>query len=194
MKVIIPKDFSGITIGQFIELQNIKSIDSDVIDFMVDFVSTISNLTYKEAANLSVADLRKIYDSLGWFNEGVKETSITERYELDGVMYCANIDISKITANQYVSIMTALKNGTDANLHHIMAALYIPYGKKYDDIPANEVAEKFYKNMPITIAYPLAVFFCNLLKDSMKDINLYLSSQAMSKTRQALKEVAELVQ
>lgn len=193
MKVTIPKDFSGITIGQFIELQNIKSIDSDVIDFMVDFVSTISNLTYKEAASLSVADLRKIYDSLGWFNEGVKETNITERYELDGVMYVANIDISKITANQYVSIMTALKNGTDANLHHIMAALYIPYGKKYDDIPANEVAEKFYKNMPITIAYPLAVFFCNLLKDSMKDINLYLSSQAMEKTRQALKEVAELV-
>lgn len=193
MKVTIPKDFSGITIGQFIELQSIKSIDSDVIDFMIDFVSTISNLTYKEVSSLSVTDLRKIYDSLAWFNEGVKESKIVERYELDGVMYVANIDISKITANQYVSIMTALKNGTDSNLHHIMAALYIPYGKKYDDIPANEVAEKFYKNMPITIAYPLAVFFCNLLSNSMKDINLYLSNQAIAKTREAMKEVAELV-
>ena len=191
MRITIPTSWEGITIKQFISLNSLKLVESDMIDYLLEVVTICCNIKYSEASKLSIDDLRKIYSSLG-FIEKLPDEKIIEKYALNGVVYQCQYDISKITAGQYVDIKEATKVDSIGRIHEIMAALYLPVGKKYGDENIGDMAELFYRNMPISIAYPLAVFFCNLLNGSMPDISLYLENQAIMKTREAMKQIAEL--
>lgn len=190
MKVIVPVSWEHITIKQFTELQNLKLVEQDAIDYLVEVVMVCCNLTYKEAAAIPITELRKVYDRMGFISE-MPSTKVVEKYELEGITYLANWDISKISAGQYIDIKEASSTEAIKNIHNIMAALYIPKGEKYGDSDTNAIADKFYNTMPITVAYPLAVFFCNLLGNSMPAIRDCLQAEAMEKTRRAIQEVAE---
>lgn len=188
MKITIPTSWEHITIKQFCELHALKLLEQDPIDYMIDVVSIVCKLKYADVCTFSLPQLREVYDKLG-FMEVLPTGPVMARYIQDDKLYQAHIDISKITADQYISLKGFAENDAVANLHNIMASLYIPYRKKFNQIPIAEVAEEFYNNMPITVAYPLSVFFCDLLENSMPNIQACLEQRAETKMKEALEMI-----
>lgn len=187
MKVLIPQSWEDVSIKQFIALHKLKFEEQEALDYMVNVVSIICDLKYSEVNKISIVDLRGIFSKLNFINELPDSRQITSLYECEGVGYECCHDISKITAGQYIDLKGFIKEDAILNLHNVMAVLYIPKKKKYNEVSVMDIADKFFEKMPVTVAYPLAVFFCNLLKHSMPDINRCLEKKAMDQVRMTLK-------
>lgn len=188
MKITVPTSWEHVTIKQYCELHALKSLEQDPIDYMVDVVAILCELKYEVACALTLPQLRQIFEQLG-FIEQLPTGPVQARLEIDKQLYVAKIDVSKISADQYISFKDFTKNDTVANLHNVMSSLYVPYKKKFNEIPIAEVAEVFYNKMPITVAYPLAVFFCDLLGNSTPLIQDCLRKRAEEKMKEALEMV-----
>lgn len=194
MNITVPTSWRDITIKQFMDLHNAGERKDDLIDYLIDVVCICCGLSYIDACKLSITDLRGLHDKMNFLNTPIDEKAkVTERYELEGKMFCASIDISKITSGQYIDLKTFICDGTMNNLHNIMASLYIPYKKKYNDMPHGEVAEMFLNKMPITVAFPMSVFFLALLNYSMRDIEDFMQIKIETDMKTAIAMLTEKV-
>jgi hypothetical protein len=182
MKITLPQSWDQVTIRQFTELIRVKEREMEPLETAIQLIAILSGEDYSEVSKLSLDSIRKAYAALSFIDSMDFPDKIEEYLEFDGVKYTAKLDIRKITAGQYIDLKDFTKD-KDAmyNIHNIMAVLYIPNGKQYNDIPQSEVAEVFYEKMPITIAYSVAVFFCNLLSASMRDIKVSLDKEMIAK-------------
>ena len=85
------------------------------------------------------------------------------------------------------------------NLHKILTTICRPVEKKrfrwqnvkIDGEVVRETADNFLKNMPITIAYPIGVFFYNHLQTLMEDTKTYLIQKASQSVKEAKKEIQD---
>jgi len=191
MKIEIPQSWEHITIKQFSELYALKSLEQDHIDYMIDVVMITCKLKYHEVSSLSLVQLKDIFGKLSFIESEPIKDKIVDRYESQGIMYVAQRDISKISAGQYIDLKTFIEKEPIKNIHNIMAVLYVPYKKKYNEVPVTEIADSFYDTMPITVAYPFALFFCNLLNNSMPAISLCLEKEVKETMTRTLKAVKQ---
>lgn len=187
MQITIPTGWADISIEQFTQIYNLKKED-DIIDYMLDLIGVCCKLSHPQVMRLDLKTINTIYSKLDWINE-IPSGKIESRIEIDKVLYISDLAIEKITADQYINIKNAITAGPLGNIHNIMATLYIPYKKKFNEVPINEVADKFYTDMPISFAYPVAVFFCSLLNDSMRDIEASLELKVKQSIETAMMEM-----
>jgi hypothetical protein len=187
MQITIPTSWADISIEQFTQIYNLKK-EEDIIDYMLDLIGVCCKLSHAEVMRLDLKTINTIYSKLDWINQ-MPSGKIESRIEIDKVLYISDLAIEKITADQYINIKNAITAGPLGNVHNIMATLYIPYKKKFNEVPINEVADKFYADMPISFAYPVAVFFCNLLNDSMRDIEASLELKVKQSIETAMMEM-----
>lgn len=182
MRIELPKSWSDVSIGQFIELAKAKENCEDEIDMTVELLSIMSGVGRNEIAKLSLTDITKLTNALQFLHTPLPD-KIEQRVKVNGVDYYADLNVQKMSAGQYIDLKHWTK-GTNVieNLHDIMAVFYIPVGKKYGE--KDGIADEFYKDMPITLAYPIALFFWNLCASWMQHIADYLherSSHQMKK-------------
>jgi hypothetical protein len=81
-----------------------------------------------------------------------------------------------------------------------MATLYLPahkkwHGKlvveKYNGKTQKERADEFYRYMPVSVAYPAALFFYQVSKDLTTNIETYFINKAVAEMKQAAKLLRE---
>ena len=185
MNVIVPTSYAELSLKKFTALSSLQLLDNDPVDYMIDLVSILCDVEYSLVSSLSLVDLKKIYERLNWLNEEVKVKKIQNEIEIKGIKYVANYELEKITANQYIYFKDSLKGGLNTNIHSAMAGIYIPKGKKFNEVPVTEVAGIFYEHMNVATAYPIAVFFCQLLETSMPIIQVSLNQKAEAKIMEA---------
>jgi hypothetical protein len=186
MKISLPTSWGAISIRQFTELTRVKEMELEPIEQMAQLIAVLSNQDYEKISQLSIESLKKAYQSISFIDNPEFPDKVEPEITIDGVKYIANLDIRRITAGAYIDIKEFTKDPkeTPYNIHNIMACLYIPEGMMYNvEVPHEAVAEEFYEKMPITFAFPVAVFFWNLLNDSMQDIRDSLESEMLNKIR-----------
>ncbi len=196
---MIPKDWSEINIKQFIQLYptfDTKDMtDMEIIDNKVKQLSIIKNIALEDAENCTVVEANKVKLLL--------ETPIPEKiaktFRLKGIVYQFNTDANALSAGGYVGSMNAIKDDPIKNMHVSMfnlakpvkyswlRAKWIPYEFKNEDIGDRM---KDFLDMPISVAYPIAVFFLNLSKDLMPVMQDYLK-ESLTKMEKSLDGVKE---
>ena len=193
VSLTIPTNWEEITIGQFSELAKLEELELDGLELKINLISILSGEHIDTIEKLSIKDINHIYSKLSFFlNEDIPN-KIKKEISIDGIKYVSDLDIKKITAGQYIDLKVLLKDKKNIkyNIHDIMSLFYIPKGKKYDEIPRDEVANIFYNKMPITIAHNTAVFFCLLYHKSISNIKDYLMLQTKQKMREAIDLIKE---
>jgi hypothetical protein len=182
MKVTLPGNWESITIKQFCEVSRVKDSSSDKVQKLVNLVSILSNLPVETVSTFSVNDLKTAISAVS-FIYGDVEGELKEEIEIDGIKYKACLDLRKMSAGQYLDLKSYTEDPKEIiyNIHNILSVFFIPEGKEYNDVPSNEIAELFYSKCPVSIAYPVSVFFCQLYKGLKLVTADYLAKEGVKK-------------
>lgn len=170
MRIELPKSWSDVSIGQFIELTKAKENCEDEIDMTVELLSIMSGVGRNEIAKISLTDITKLSNALQFLHTPLPD-KIEQRVKVNGVDYYADLRIDKMVADQYMVLKEYQKGGNSIEeLHKILSVFYIPVTKKFGEVDINAIADDFYKGFPVAIAYPAAVFFLKVYKSWMSYI------------------------
>lgn len=146
--VQVPSSYREITIRQFTELRDVK--EDNPARRMIKMLSILLDKREEEVRKIPINTLRKI--DLSFLSKD-PEGKLPGSFRLKGKRYRPVLDLTRMDAGQYIDLVTYAKD-PDENLHEIIALMC--HGK--DQVQAR--ADLFYQHMPVSIAYPLGVFFC----------------------------------
>ena len=197
---MIPKDWSQVTLEQYSKLHPTLTVegltDLELVDNKILQISILTGVSLEDAENSPQTYIDKVRELL----ETPMPTKIVRRFRINKQNYEFNLDANSLKASGYIGIMDAVKDDPIKHLHRTMFNLCKPIKasykgwKKYDFEPS-EVTEKMndFKLMPISVAYPMAVFFLNLLKHLIGDSEDYFSA-LMKKKSKELEEIKAALQ
>jgi hypothetical protein len=194
MQIKLPRYWSQITIGQFINIEQARKYSNDFIDQTIHIISILSGVPIEQVSMVNIVDVKEIHKSIGFiWKQEFPDYKPEREIEVNGTIYRSDLDIRKITAAQYIDLVEFVKDEKKiiSNIHNIMACFYIPKGQKYYQTPHAEVADEFYNHMTIDKAYSTAVFFYLLYKNSMPVIKDCLLRRNKMMTKKAI-EIAKL--
>ena len=173
MKINLPVSWEAVNLKQFAQLQSkLQQEDTDAIERYIDIISILSNEKPGLIMKMPINDLKKAIEYISFINELPKETKIKNVININGQTYRGVIDVTKLTAGQYIDIKTFCKDSEliFENLANIMAVIYIEEGQEYDGIKHAPRARLFQDKLNIADVYGFALFFSNLLNDLTLDI------------------------
>jgi hypothetical protein len=173
MEIKLPISWEAVNLKQFAALQSkLQQEDTDAIERYIDIISILSNEKPSLIMKMPINDLKKAIDYISFINELPKETRIKNIIEINGQTYRGIIDVTKLTAGQYIDIKTFCKNSDliFENLANIMAVIYIEEGAEYEGTKHANRSRIFQEKLNIADVYGFALFFSNLLNDLTLDI------------------------
>lgn len=185
-----PKNWSDITIRKYIErvkLSRRSGSELETIDQMIKLAAVTFECSEDEAANIGLDKLNQVNQLF----RSEKPTKIVKEIRLNGQHFEFELNPNKLTASQYAGVMEATKD-IDLNLHLFLFHLARPYNyswfrKKYiklEDHQTIQLIDQF-KDIPMSVANPIAVFFFNLSIEFTKILNDY-SDQKMKEMNKIL--------
>ena len=175
MEIKIPTSWDDITLGQYIELRPILQTEQEEVTRMINILCVLTGKKREEIKELTIPDFHKLVKKMSFLNEPLSKELKKKRFIIGGKWYEFKIEAKRMLFGEYISVMEILQQAGDNedvlfnNLHKILTAICRPvyktmFGFKSVDIDGESIrqtADNFYKNMPITIAYPIGVFFIN---------------------------------
>ena len=182
MKLKLPKDWSGVTVGEFINLLPYLTTRQETFTMYealkrkTDILTILSGLDRSEVAKISQEKADYYLEKCTYLSERPDKGHYKKRFKLLGVWYEVDPNAKKLSGGQYIRSMQILKDLSndpdtiDKNIHLILANVIKPMkrnGLKLEALTEYDIADlskTFYDALPISIAYPIIVFFCSLSK------------------------------
>lgn len=199
----LPKNWSQVTIGQFVNLLPSSYKDMSEITANIHTLSILGNISKDEVRSMLVEDIKKKSSTLSFLDELPKE-HYKATFKLNGQRYRVEPNANKMSAGSYITTMHLFQDlandpeKIEKNLHIILAQVVQPIKRKWFkwvevEKDRMEIAEDFYNYLPMDIAYPICVFFCNLLKELtpiIDDYSIKKLQQTKAKLMQVQKDLA----
>ena len=173
MEIKLPTTWEAVNLKQFAALQNkLQQEDTDVIERYIDIIALLSNEKPSLIMKMPIDALKQAIDYVSFINELPKETKIKNVIEINNQVYKGTLDITKLTAGQYIDIKTFCKDSEliFENLANIMAVVYVEEGQEYEGTKHANRARLFQEKLNIADVYGFTLFFSNLLNDLTLDI------------------------
>tara|TARA_R110002153_G_scaffold51452_2_gene144673 strand:- start:4287 stop:4901 length:615 start_codon:yes stop_codon:yes gene_type:complete len=196
---MIPKNWKEVTIELFTKLyptfKTEEMTDTEIVDNKIKQLSYIKGISLEEAEMCTISEGNKVKELLAL----PIPTKIVKLFKLNGITYRFNVSSNDLNAGGYIGVMNAIKEDPIKNMHVTMFNLATPV--KYSwwrakwvgyDFNPSEVGDRLeeFKQLPISIAYPIAVFFLTLSKVLTPVTQDYLS-QSLEIMKKSLKETKE---
>jgi hypothetical protein len=180
MEIKLPTTWEAVNLKQFAALQSkLQQEDTDAIERYIDIIALLSNEKPSLIMKMPIDALKKAIDYVSFINELPKETKIKNVININNQVYKGTLDVTKLTAGQYIDIKTFCKESEliFENLANIMAVIYVEEGSEYEGTKHANRARLFQEKLNIADVYGFTLFFSNLLNDLTKDILDYTIQQ-----------------
>ncbi len=172
IKINLPKDWRAVSIGQFQQLTAVAG--NRVLDQVSKDAEVISILTGIPSAtllSLPFSELLKLIKATAWISEPPTDTKLKAWKSDSFTRYRIVSDAREINAGQFITLNELTTNGVIDNLHQIIALLTVKErltlrGWKREEQTAAEFEQRsalFAEKMPVSMAYPWALFFSQVL-------------------------------
>lgn len=196
----LPRDYSEVTIKQLIELKAIdedKTIDAEPAPHLTRALlrlSVFNDVPYEELESMPISELKDDIKKLGFLDTLPSDKKI-EWFKCGGYWWKVNYDITKLSAGSYIDLDMYVKDPEKVleNTHKIMSLFCTPFKWLRKTKLPDEVMWDKLKDVPVSVAYPLTVFFCNLFSNLIKSLPDFLQSESEKLMKEA-KELQELHQ
>ena len=158
------------TIEQFQKVFELTP-DGESIDYKIKAISIITGKTTEEIEELSIDEFKTLANSIKIPNINELSDRLIFVTKVSGIKFEAVINIKSISTAEFIEVSAFTKDEKTIikNLHKLLAIFYKPkskwFGLKKVNMKRSEVAELFLKQMDITVAYPLSVFFLESWKN-----------------------------
>ena len=177
-------NYADITIGQF---QKLSHSDFFTLEGQIEAIAILTHKSIEEVEAIPIQDFKKYLKGLDTLHSLTYDDRFIPDFIAGGVKFKVQRSIEKMTGGEYIDLTTFTKSPDNiglkndaiiSNLHKILALFCKPVARWYQFYkPDINVEEHLQKYMKIETAYPLAVFFCNLLENLMPYLSDYLRSR-----------------
>ena len=193
----VPNNWDNVTIDQYVAIKKTEAIiPKDKLeehDLRVQRACILTDLDLDVINAWSFEELLKV-DKL---METDLPTRVIKRFKVNGNRYRFKENPKKYSGGEYSAIMNACKDGGLNNLHRLCYLISQPknvlgFNKKVADPEDIEKRIEDFKQLPLKVANPMAVFFWTLsevLTDAILD---YSTKKMMKITEQVQKEISYL--
>ena len=197
MKGKLPKSWDDVTLRHLIEIENIrndKSIDKEPYADLTRnllMMSLFTGIPYGFYEEMPLNELKEDIKSIE-FLKTLPSDKPRKKFKCGGYSWKVNFDINELTANDFVEHYELTKDTTKviSNANKIMALYCQCYKYGFKKKLENKDKAEILKETPITVIYPLVVFFCNLYPTLLEAIKDYLSSADKILTKK-LEEISQ---
>ena len=207
MDIKLPESWDDITVGMYIELRPILHADMNEIERLIYLLAVILKKPTQDIEKIKIEDYHKMRETLAFLWKEELPTILQKNFNINGKDYEVVLNANELDAGQYMSVVTKLKDIENDpeiaynKLHEILASISVPVEKvkkKYKRIAIEpsyykKVAQDFYNYLPMSIAYPIGVFFYNLSESLTKIIVDYSKSKIAEKMTEAEEIQAEVM-
>lgn len=191
----LPRDYSEVTIKQLIELKAIdedKTIDTEPAPHLTRALlrlSVFNDVPYEELESMPISELKDDIKKLGFLDTLPSDKKV-EWFKCGGYWWKVNYDITKLSAGSYIDLDMYVKDPDKVleNTHKIMALFCTPFRWLRKTKLPDEVMWDKLKDVPVSVAYPLTVFFCNLFQNLIESLPDFLQKES----KKLMKEAKEL--
>lgn len=178
----LPYSWRQVTIAQYLIIHDvIRDETLDWVDKNIRILSALTGLTAEQLEAYPMEDIKRAVQRIAFLFEPDKIPKLLPKYFfLKGRLYRVRYEVNKLTAGQYIDIAAFTKDADSVldNLHSIMAVIARPVFTAYDGANVPARAKLFYDHLPMSVIYPVALFFCNLLRSLTPAIEDYLLQQS----------------
>lgn len=203
MEITIPTKWEDVTIGNYINLRPVLNSDLQPIERVVNILAVLTGQKRDVIKNISLDQFKSIKKKMSFLETELPNKLKDKRFKIGGQWYEFKVDAKKLLFGEYINSMEILQNSKDDeeaifnNLHHILTTICRPVKKtifgwkhiKVDSEILRKTADNFLNNMPMTIAYPIGVFFYTHSEDLTKAIKTCLIQGAEKMTKEAKQEL-----
>lgn len=210
-------NWADVTIGQYQELH--KTFDYEptapterereiqIADWRILQMSILKGESFAQTEDwVTLGELEK----MKIFIHSNMPCKIYKRFKLNGIKYEFELDPTKLKGGSYMSLMKDLEEPYE-NMHKILYnyahpyrywfrkgwfyKMQLPFGKIRLGTDISEIhrSQEDFKEVPMSVANPLIVFFWNLSKVLTKDLEDSLNKQMKSLTKKTNKLAKDLV-
>ena len=136
MKLKLPKDWSTVTVGQFIDLLPSTTNSMSETQQTAHVLSVLSGVDKAEIYKMSLDDIAKHNKRLEFLSKPLPQGKHKKRFKLLGVWYEVDPNAKKLSGGQYIRTMQILKDlaedpdTIDKNIHLILANVIKPMKRK----------------------------------------------------------------
>jgi len=204
MRITLPNSWDGITVGQFQDLYPVLVSESKLVERVPALISVLSGLPLQDVMKIKIEEYRKISKALSFLDTLDTLTDVRDSFKVDGDRYSVDTNISNMCGAQYMDFMHFLgeckgdNNLVMQNLHNLLSCVVIKDERKrwgykrgeYDGSKIETTRKLIKDKMPISLAFPIAVFFWNLWQESTKNIQDFGNNQ-LTKAEDLIKEVGK---
>lgn len=182
----VPKSWKDITISRFIAAYDILQLNFDSeLDKEVAYMAAICNTTEEAILKLPIPEFKRLAKELQFVSDLESiGTRFPKWFAINGRAFRPIADMTKVTAGQYTDLshFTQQEDGIIHNLHNIMAVVCLPFfQRQYKGYKHERLAAFFKENMSMSIAYPIALFFCAVFLISIPDTLDYSGETELAK-------------
>lgn len=172
------KTWKDISIGLYKKLLNITDSNMDIVDTEIAIIALLCDCDEEDILNLTIPEYQKLRASAQWIATRPKGKAFCPKsIKLDN-QYDIVSDMSKLTTAQYIDFQSYIKmNDLNKYISHILAIFFIPKGKKYGDVPPEEIIADIDKNLNIQMAEDMCFFFMTEFMTLTKITLHYLESK-----------------
>ena len=192
------KNYSELTIKQFLRCKTIADLETDPIMRKVKMLAEIEGKDVDEVESLPISQLLERLKGLDQIEAMQPDQKIKLKFKLGGKRFIVKWRQQDLTAAQYIDATHFCKDQDKIihNIHNILAALVVErtwWGKekKYNGDKHKEIADLFYNQMKISTAYPIMLFFCKYYEALVANMLTYLGAEA-EKQMSSIKDMVGL--
>ena len=203
MEITIPTSWQDITIGQYIKLRPVLKAELNPIERVINILAVLTNQKKEVIKNIPLSQYKVIKEKMNFLETEIPKQLEKRRFKIGDTFYEFKVDAKKLLFGEYINNMEILQKASKneeivfENLHHILTTICRPVEKKwlrwrYIDVDGEvlrKTADNFFNNMPITIAYPIGVFFYNHFQSLTQDIRISLMEKATKMMKEASQEM-----
>ena len=168
-------NYNDVTILQFQKVHSaIRHYEENVYELGMEILNIFEGVERSESSQWLVKDFEKRLEKYAFLNEDLPSDHWVKEFTLGKDKFQVSQTPNKWNVGQYVSIsqLTQDQEKIVDNLHLILAVMC----QKDEDI--KDLSERFQNELPITIAYPIALFFCGVMLMLPNDIQHSLTAKA----------------
>lgn len=206
MEVTIPTSWEDVTVEMYIKLRPVLQAKQEPIERVINLLCVLTDKKRNVIRDLQLTDYQKIVKKMKFLETELPNKLKSKYFKIGGDWYTFKFDARQLSFGEYISTMELLQDASKneeiihQNLHRILTAICRPVKRRWfrwkeiklDGELLRKTTENIYKNMPITIAYPIGVFFYHHLQTSTQDTRISLIQKATEKMKEAKREMALL--
>jgi len=189
----VARSWNELTVGQYQELHPTFNKEyNNPVDKIIEQLMILTGCDLQAVEQLTVDQLTEFQEDLKFLSEPLDER-LRLKFRIKGIKYRFEVNASKLTGGAYMSAMHLAEKDPNTKLHQVLFNIAKPINffgrdKKVDSVQFYEDHVDDFKDLPMSIAFPIVSFFFRLWQTLTADILDY-SNESLMMMKETLEEV-----